>query len=108
MNKKSIIIISILGIIILIIGIILLTKNNIIKQKSKIEIIDATYACTNLQEQFYEDEKYIYLFPCVKSNSVYVKFENGNKMLVTSALEAQKVTIDELINAGLKVYKQEK
>ena len=29
-------------------------------------------------------------------------------MLVTSALEAQKVTIDELINAGLKVYKKEK
>ena len=108
MNKKSIIIISILGIIILIIGIILLTKNNIIKQKSKIEIYDATYACANTQEQFYEDEKYIYFFPCVKSSSVYVKLENGNKMLVTSALEAQKVTIDELINAGLKVYKQEK
>lgn len=108
MNKKSIIIISILGIIILIIGIILLAKNNIIKQKSKIEIYDATYACANTQEQFYEDEKYIYFFPCVKSSSVYVKLENGNKMLVTSALEAQKVTIDELINAGLKVYKKEK
>lgn len=108
MNKKSIIVLSVLGIIILIIGIILLTKNNIIKHQSKIEIIDATYACANSQEQFYEDEKYTYSFPCVKSNSVYVKFENGNKILVTSALEAKKVTIDELINAGLEVSKKEK
>lgn len=108
MNKKSIIVLSVLGVIILIIGIILLTKNNIIKEKSKIEIIDATYTCANSQEQFYEDEKYTYSFPCVKSSSVYVKFENGNKMLVTSALEAQKVTIEELIDAGLDVYKQEK
>ena len=42
------------------------------------------------------------------ANSVYVKFENGNKMLVVDALEANKATIDELIDAGLKVYKKEK
>lgn len=108
MKKKPIIIISVLGVIFLIMGIILLTKNNIMKGKTKLEIIDATYTCAQTTEKFYEDEKYIYLFPCAKSNSVYVKFENGNKMLVTEALESKKVTIDELIDVGLDVYKKEK
>ena len=108
MKKKSIIILSGLGLTILIIAIVLLAKNNILKGKNKLDIFDATYACAQSIEKFYEDDKYTYSFPCIKSSSVYVKFENGNKMLVTSALEAQKVTIDELINAGLKVYKQEK
>ena len=106
MKKRSIIIISILGIIILVIAIILLTTNNIIKSKSGIEIIDATFTCSQSQEKFYEDDKYIYSFPCVQSTSTYVKFENGNKMLVVNALEEEKITIDELIKAGLKVYKE--
>lgn len=108
MKKKSIIILIASGLIILIIGIILLNKNNIIKEKSKLEIIDATYTCAQALEQFYEDDNYTYSFPCVKSSSMYVKFENGNKMLIVDALEAKKVTIDELIDAGLEVYKQEK
>jgi len=109
MKKKSIIIIAILGIILLIIGVILLTTNKIIQfNKSKLEIIDATFRRTEELEKFYEDDKYIYSFPCIQSTSVYVKFENGNKMLVVDALEEQKVTIKELIKAGLRVYKEEK
>ncbi|MBQ2873149.1 MAG: hypothetical protein IJE89_04045 [Bacilli bacterium] len=108
MKKKTIIILSLLGLIILIVGIILLTKNNIIKGKSKLQIFDATYSCNQVIEKFYEDDKYIYSFPCTKSSSVYVKFENGNKMLVIDALESKKVTIEELIDAGLEVIKEEK
>ena len=108
MKKKSIIILIAAGLIILIIGIILLNKNAIIKEKSRLEIIDATYTCPPTPENFYTDDKYTYAFPCVKSSSIYVKFENGNKMLIVDALESKKVTIDELIDAGLKVYKQEK
>lgn len=108
MKKKSIIILITLGIVILIIGIILLLKNNIIKEKSKLVIIDATYACAQTTEKFYEDDKYIYAFPCAKSNSIFVKLENGNKMLVTDALASEKVTIDELLDAGLEVYKYKK
>lgn len=108
MKKKTIIILSLLGLIILIVGIILLTKNNIIKGKSKLQIFDATYSCNQVIEKFYEDDKYIYSFPCTKSSSVYVKFENGNKMLVIDALSSKKVTIEELIDAGLDLYKQEK
>ena len=108
MKKKTIIALVVAGIIILIIAIILLNKNIIIQGKSNLQIIDATYSCANSPETFYEDDKYIYSFPCVKSSSIYVKFENGNKMLIIDALEAEKVTIDELIDAGLEVYEQEK
>ena len=107
-KKKSIVIISTVSAVILIIALILLTTNTILKSKPKLEIIDATYKCAESLETFYEDDKYIYSFPCVQSQSVYVKFENGNKMLVVDALEEEKVTIKELINAGLKVYKKEK
>lgn len=103
MKKKSIIILSISGVFILILGIILLTKNNIIKKQPKLQIIDATYSCAQTPEKFYEDDSHIYSFPCIQSTSVYVKFENGNKMLVVDALNSKEVTIDELIDAGLKI-----
>ena len=108
MKKKTIITLIILSLVILIIGIILLSKNNIIQGKSKLKIIDATYTCAPSPEKFYEDEEYIYSFTCVKSQSIYVKFENGNKMLIVDALETKKVTIKELIDAGLEVHKEKK
>lgn len=108
MKKKSIIIISAAAGIILLLALMLLTNNIVLKNKSKLEIIDATFNCVKEPESFYEDKKYVYSFPCVQSSSVYVKFENGNKMLVVDALEENKVTIEELIRAGLKVYKSEK
>ena len=108
MNKKSVIKLSILGIIILILAIILLIINKFITNKENIQIIDATYSCIQSREKFYEDDKYIYSFPCVKSQSIYVKFENGNKLLVVDALEQEKVTINQLIKAGLEVHKKEK
>ena len=109
MKKRTIILLTLLGVILLIMGIILLKKNDIIlKEKSKLQIIDATFSCAQNKEKFYEDDKYIYYFPCVKSNSIYVKFENGNKILIKDALNGEKVTIDELIKAGLEVYKENK
>jgi len=108
MKKKIIIGLLILGLLIFIIGAVLLFNVNKKNNDSKIEIIDATYMCNNSLEQFYEDDNYIYSFPCVKSSSVYVKFENGNKMLVVDALDEEKVTIDTLIDAGLKIYKYKK
>lgn len=109
MKKKSIIILTVLGVIILILAIILLKTNEIIlKEKSKIQIIDATFSCAQVKEKFYEDDKYIYSFPCVKSNSMYVKFENGNKMLIVEALESKSITIDKLIDAGLEVHIENK
>lgn len=108
MKKKSIIMLLILGLIILILGIILLTKNNIIKKQQQIKIIDTTYFCNDEKEMFYQDNKHTYYFPCKKSDSIYVKLENGNKMLIVDALNSEQVTINELIDAGLEVQTKDK
>ena len=108
MRKKRIFIILIfLAIVVILIGIIFAFKNKDLRSK-QIQIIDASYMCTQSLEKFYEDDNYTYSFPCIKSSSVFVKFPNGNKMLVIKALEEDKVTIDELIKAGLEVVKKEK
>ena len=79
MKKKPIIILTISGLIISILGIIL-KSNNVIKAKSELKIIDATYSCNKIKEKFYENDKYIYSFPCTQSTTIYVKFKNGNKI----------------------------
>lgn len=107
MKKKYIIII--LGVLIFICGlIILIKKENLQNKKNSLQIIDATYSCQSVKEKFYEDNNYVYYFPCVKSKSIYVKFENGSKMLITEALQNNKVTIDELLKNGLDAIKEEK
>lgn len=107
MKKKLIIVISILAIMAIIVGIFLSIKNKNL-EKNSIKILNATYSCGNSREKFYEDDNYVYYFPCVQSDSVFVKFPNGNKLLVVKALDDNKVTIDSLINAGLEVYKEKK
>ena len=106
-NKVLIISLSVLTVIAIIFGIVLLTKN-VELSKNKVQIIDATITCPQSLEPFYEDDEYTYSFPCIKSSSVFVKFSNGNKMLVTEALDSGKVTIEELIKAGLEVNKEKK
>ena len=107
MKKKFILTLIIVSIVLIIMAIVLLLKKDLLKEQ-KIDILDATYSCENIPEKFYEDDKYIYSFPCTKSTSVFVKLEDGSKMLVTKALEEEKVTIDELLKAGLEVIKNEK
>lgn len=108
MKKKHLLImLPVLAIIAIIIGLILSNKNKELS-KNSIEIIDATYVCAEALEKFYEDSNYTYSFPCIQSDSIYVKFPNGNKMLVVDAIEQNKVTIEQLIKAGLKVYKEKK
>ena len=107
MKKKFILILIIASIVLIIIAFVLLLKKDLLKEQ-KIDILDATYSCENIPEKFYEDDKYIYSFPCTKSTSVFVKLEDGSKMLITKALEEEKVTIDELLEAGLEVIKNEK
>lgn len=108
MKKKTIIIITLT--VIIFIGAIFFGFRTREIRKNMVKIIDVTENCPKgvTTEKFYEDDNYIYLFPCVKSNSIFAKFPNGNKMLVIKALEEEKVTIDELIKAGLEVEKKEK
>lgn len=107
MKKKLIIIISLVAIIAIVLGVFLSVKNKNL-EKNSIKIIDATYSCNQSREKFYEDDNYVYYFPCIKSTSIFIKFPNGNKILVVKALEENKVTIDELIKAGLEVIKEDK
>lgn len=103
MRKKTIIILLILlSIVGIVLGIVLAKKNQTLEE-DKISIMDATYVCDNYHEKFYEDQENIYYFPCTKSTSIYIKYQNGNKYLVVNALEEELVTIDELIDAGLEV-----
>ena len=107
-RKITLAILIILVISFIIIGFILYNKNRELKN-NKVKIIDATYPpCSSSYEMFYEDNVYKYYFTCSKKDSVFVKFNNGNKMLVINALNEAKVTINELIDAGLKVYKERK
>jgi len=106
-DKTIILLFGILTLILVIVGIILIGKNRELR-RNKIEIIDASYMCAEAIEKFYEDDKYTYSFPCIKSGSVFVKLPDGKKVLVVKALEEKLVTIDQLINAGLEVYKEEK
>ena len=108
-NKKLAILFIILSVIIIALSLLLHKKNIELKEK-QIKIIDASYKsqCNNIKEIFYEDDDYVYSFPCIQSSSTYVKFPNGNKMLVIKALEEEKVTIDELESAGLIINKDKK
>ena len=106
-KNKVVIILMVLTVIILAVGLFLFKKNKDLEEKS-IKIIDASYQCNNVKEIFYEDDNYVYSFPCEQSSSTYVKFPNGNKLLVITALEEEKVTIDELVKAGLKINKDAK
>ena len=107
MNRKKIIVIFIIcGVLAIILGIIFRGVKN--ASLNDIEIIDATFSCGNSPQEFYRDDKFIYYFPCYMSDSIYVKYSNGNKELVVTALENKNVTISQLEKAGMKFYKNEK
>lgn len=104
-KKRIIIFLIILSLIMIIVGILLSAKT---KKANDIKILDATYSCDTVVEDFYEDNEYIYSFPCSKSTSIFVLFKDGNKILVTKALAEKKVTIEELEKAGLVMQKRKK
>ena len=109
MKKRIVLIVLIvLTVAMIILGMVLYNRNRELEQ-NKVKIIDATYpACSSSYEKFYEDNIYIYYFTCSKSDSVFVKFPNGNKMLLVNALTENKVTIDEVLNSELDIYKEKK
>ena len=79
---------------------------------TSIEIEDDTEICSEALEPFYEDEKYIYYFSCIKSNNVYAIINGKYKYLVKDLLNHNStkydITIEELEDAGLNFFKEEK
>jgi len=70
-------------------------------------IVDETEICADALEEIYNDELYVYYLPCIKSGNIYLKYNSGDKIYLRDALEQKQVTIEELIEKGLKVYKED-
>lgn len=73
---------------------------------SDFEIVDETGICAEALEGFYSDSVYDYYFPCIKSKTTFVKFADGRKITVANALKEGLVTIKELEEKGLQIYKE--
>ena len=69
-------------------------------------IVDETTECAEALEEIYRDDEYIYYLPCIKSSTIFLKYNNGEKTNIKKALDGEKVTIDKLIKEGLNVYKE--
>ena len=57
-------------------------------------------------ELFYEDGKFEYYFPSVRSSFIYVQYADGTQKPIREALAAGDVTIADLDRYGIKYYKE--
>lgn len=116
--KRKIIIIA----IIMLIGAICLLPNsrcnkkeNIVDSRDVMNAVsiqekreDAT-VCLEVITVLYEDDQYIYNVPnSCYGDITYVSFADGSRMSIKEALLNNKVTIDELIFMGAKIYRESK
>lgn len=61
--------------------------NDYVKRHNpKIEIIDETKYCSEALEKFYEDDLFIYYYPCIKSDNVYAVINDNEKYLIKDIL----------------------
>lgn len=80
---------------------------------SNITIIDKSKAIKDFTtdtalEPFYEDEKYIYSFPCIISDYIVVKYSDGTEENVKEALKNKHIEIGYLDKFDINYIKQEK
>ena len=59
-------------------------------------------------DPFYEDEKYIYSFPCIISDYIVVKYSDGTEETVKEALKNNRIEIGYLDKFDIHYIKQEK
>ena len=112
--KTKIIIMSIFAVILitLLIGllVIIFTNDN---EEELPKIVDyvienKSETCVSALELIYEDKNNSYYLSCIKSNYIYLKWDDGEIDLLKNALDNKKVTIDSLIEHGLDVIVNEK
>lgn len=77
------------------------------------EIVDKTkymedFACAEVLEEIYEDEKYIYYLPCMKSQYIEVRYENLRREKLISALANGNISISDLDKFDIDYIKEEK
>lgn len=85
-RKDWIKVISVIVIFLIIVFSFIVIKNNDVNNSYSIEFIDESTACKEEKEKFYENEKYIYYFNCLKSDKVYVRFNGKDKYLLKDIL----------------------
>lgn len=71
-------------------------------------IEDRTDTCAEAIEQIYEDDKKVYSLNCIKSETIFLVFENGKEITLKEALENKEVAIQELIDKGLTLIIEDK
>lgn len=82
-------------------------------ENPKYEIIDESenikdFMCLQALEEFYDDGKYVYSFPCIKSSYIKVKYDDGKEKNIVDALKNRDVFIEDLDKYNIKYYKTEK
>ena len=63
--------------------------------------------CADALENFYQDENYVYSFPCMKSSKVIVYYNDGTQDYVRNALNNKDITIADLDNYNIKYIKED-
>lgn len=56
----------------------------------------ASETCADSLENFYQDDEYVYSFPCMKSSKVIVYYNDGTQDYVRNALSNKDITISDL------------
>ncbi len=64
--------------------------------------------CADALEEFYQDDKYKYSFPCIMSSKIIVYFNDGTQEYVRDALNKKDITISDLDKYKIKYLKAEK
>lgn len=113
LNKKDWLkVISVTVIFLIIVLAFIVIKNNDTDNNYSIEFIDESTVCKEEKEKFYENEKYIYYFNCLKSDKVYVRFNGKDKYLLKDILNNNttkyEITENDLEYPGIGIIKEPK
>lgn len=78
-----------------------------------VTIIDKTksidnFACDTALDPFYEDDKYVYSYPCIISDYIIVKYSDGTEETVKEALKNNRIEIGYLDKFDIDYIKVEK
>lgn len=69
---------------------------------------EESYTCDMALEKIYEDDNNEYYFSCIKSKDIFVKYVNGEKENIKSALNSGRVTIKDLDGWNIQYITQKK
>lgn len=71
-------------------------------------LVDNADVCASMKSEFYEDEKYIYYWDCIKGHDMLVKYDNGFEETIGEALKQGHIVIEDLDKFDIDYIKEEK